>query len=375
MKKYCKKCKISARDTDTVCAKCGNPVYVFGASATSPAGGGTTAGTVGGGLLSLQGKVRDLEEARKKVVVFGRGLSLLSLLVLLLILFILYQVYSRTVLAYAVIDNIRFEQDPVAEGLITVTYDVKVPGKVAFDRRSGSSHMEKVDLIASPVLNKSTKWSWPSEPKSGIDFHVLYRGGLLRASVDKHFDVTRSEVGVEVVFLLDITSSMGPYIEGLKKNCNDFADQIRKEGVDCRLGLIGFGDVAEGDEFVVLEPTSKISDFQSKVASLRMVGGGDAPESSVEAMDLALKMKFRPHTRVCFIHITDAGCHEEDRIPAQGRALKDRKIITHVLSLKRQQTLYRPWWENGGFHGLRDGQFDEILKEVAKSVVDEINSD
>jgi Mg-chelatase subunit ChlD len=377
--KYCKICKTAAKDTDTVCAK-GHPLSVFGGGGKTSPGGvtarpGAVAGvTVGTTMFTLQGQVQQLEDARKKNVNFGRGLGLLSLLIFLVIFLVLYQVYSRSVLAYAVLEDVQFSQDPVAEHEITVRFNVKTPGQVVFDRRSGSGRTEKLDVITK-TGGQETVWAWPSDPKTGIDFRVISRGRWLRTSEQMHFDVTRASLGVEVVFLMDITSSMGRYIEGLKRNCSDFAEGIRKQGIDCRLGLIGFGDVDYNEPILTFDPTADIDEFQANVARLKLTDGGDIPESSVEALEKALEMTFRPHTRVCFVHITDADCHNRERIPKVVRELKQKGIVTYVVSQRGLKPLYGPLCVNGGsFHGILDGQFDEILKDVARSIANQIKS-
>jgi hypothetical protein len=325
--------------------------------------------------FTLSGKIAELEQVKEKNLKRGRNLGLLSLLAALAIFIVLYTLYSRTVLAYAVLENIQFEQDPVAENQITVSFDVKTPGKVAFDRRSGTGHTEKLDQIAA-VEHQRTVWSWPSDPKTGIDFSVVSRGGWFRTTTDRHFDVTRSAVGVEVVFLMDVTSSMQRFIDGLKEKCIAFADEIRRKGVDCRLGLIGFGDVEINEPFTVFNPDPDSHKFQRAVAGLDLTSGGDAPESSVEALEKALEMEFRPHTRICFVHITDAGCHHKERIPDIVDALKENKIVTYVISQRNLRGLYGPLCVNGGaFYGINDASFEAILKEVAKSISDQIKSD
>ena len=105
---------------------------------------------------------------------------------------------------------------------------------------------------------------------------------------------------------MDVTNSMQPYIESLKEKCIAFADEIRRDGIDCRLGLVGFGDVEINEPITVFEPNSDPRKFQDAVARLELTDGGDSDESSVEAVERALDLKFRPHTRICFVHITDA---------------------------------------------------------------------
>ncbi len=305
----------------------------------------------------------------------GRILGILSLVAALAILILIYSVYSRTVLAYAILENIEFEQDPVAESQITISFDVKTPGKVAFDRQSGTGHTEKLDLIT-VAEHRQTEWSWPSDPKTGIDLSVISRGGWFRTRTDKHFKVTRSEIGVEIVFLMDVTSSMQKYIDGLKEKCIAFADEIRRDGIDCRLGLIGFGDVEINEPITVFEPNANAKEFQDAVASLQLTDGRDPPESSVEALERALELAYRPHTRICFVHITDAGCHHHERIGDIAKSLQENKVVTYVISQRILNRLYSPLCVNGGkFYGITDAPFESILQEVAKSISNQIKSD
>jgi hypothetical protein len=325
--------------------------------------------------FTLAGQIAELEQIKLKNVKRGRNLGLLSLLAALAILILIYSVYSRTVLAYAVLENVEVTQDPVAESQITVSFDVKTPGKVAFDRRSGTGHTEKLDTFTQ-VVHRDTDWAWPSDPKTGIDFSVVSRGGWFLTRTDKHFNVTRSEVGVEVVFLMDVTSSMQPFIDGLKDKCIAFADEIRREGIDCRLGLVGFGDVNLNEPFTIFKPNADANEFQNAVAALQLTSGGDIDESSVEAIEQAMDMEFRPHTRICFVHITDAGCHNRQRIPELASSLKENKVVTYVISKPNLRSLYSRLCVNGGsFHAIGESSFESILKEVAKSISNQIKSD
>ncbi len=407
--KYCKKCKIAAKESDTVCSKCKAPLSTFGSATASaapkppgpkpapaptptptsqkpsataatrspqPLAGAATA-TVASKVptFTLAGQIAELEQIKQKNLKRRRNLGLLSLLIALAILILIYAVYSRTVLSYAILENIEFEQDPVAESQITVSFDVKTPGKVAFDRQSGTGHTEKLDLIAT-AEHRRTVWSWPSDPKTGIDFSVVSRGGWFRTRTDRHFKVTRQEIGVDIVFLMDVTSSMQPYIDGLKDKCIAFANEIRRDGIDCRLGLIGFGDVEINEPITVFDLNADPKEFQDAVARLQLTNGGDADESSVEAIEKALDMEFRPHTRICFVHITDAGCHHRERIPDLVASLKENKVVTYVISQRKLRGLYSPLCVNGGsFYGIHDAPFESILKEVAKSISNQIKSD
>lgn len=373
--KYCRICKTRGGDAESVCAKCGSPLAVLGGSVASSSEGG---GTVAPGL-TLQGQIRQLEEAQRKNVRRGRALGVIAAIVAAAIILTVINVYRLTVLSYAVVKEVEIKQDESSDRTIRITFDVVTPGKVSYDRSSGSRRIEKVDLFAD-AGRKELTWTWPADPATGIDFRVGYRGGLTRAAVSRHFDVTpevRRAAHVDVLFLLDTTISMNDFIVGLKQKAIDFASIVRKEGHDCRLGLIGFGDVDYREPMQVYEPTSDVQLFQSQVANVPRTDGGDEPESSLEATRAGLSLDFREGATVCFVLITDAR-YKKDReqlLAGLVAELRRRSIVMYVVSRKDFATDYSRLCVNGGrFHAIEDARFEEILTVLARSITNQIRS-
>ena len=362
--KYCKKCKLMAKSEDAACRQCGGPFDEFGANRAGRNGDNS------GPALGLQGQIQELASAERRNIRRMRFLMGLCGLFVGAMLFVAYQVYSYRVLSYAVLDNVQINQDASEQNRIRVEFDVVKPGKVAFDRLSGGNRTEKLDVFSRPgpaVLS----WAWPSAET--VNFRVVYRGGLTKATEEKSMNVTRSGRALDVVFLIDTTRSMTPFIEGLKRKCIDFADIVNRDGHDCWLGLVGFGDLELNEPIEVFEPTADVKQFQSRVGSLEVTGGGDEPESSVEALDRALTIDFRDGARVCMVHITDAGCHHVGRLPGIARTLRDKDIVSYVVSVQEYANLYARLCGNGGkFVPIDNAKFDDILDYVAESLVNEI---
>jgi hypothetical protein len=61
------------------------------------------------------------------------------------------------------------------------------------------------------------------------------------------------------VFLVDITGSMQPQIDGVVENVSLFVSKLTERGIDYKLGLILFGDAIEK----VYQPTEEIEIFLS----------------------------------------------------------------------------------------------------------------
>lgn len=362
--RYCRKCKLMAKADADTCARCGESVGGFGSAKNKDDSEG------GGPALSLQGEVEKLEAVAKRNVRASRLLMAVCGGIVLALMLTGWQVYAAQVLSYAVLDNVQIDQDPMAQNRVRVSFDVVKPGQVAFDRRSGDSRTEKLDDFskAGPV---SMSWTWPS--RDTIDFRVVFREGLTRTAEQKVLAVGEVSNAVDVVFLMDSTRSMTPFIDALKQNCIDFADIVSREGHDCRLGLVGFGDVDLNEPIEVFPPTADLGQFQQRVGSLEVTGGGDNPESSVEALQRALTIPFRDGARVCMVHITDAGCHNTGQLPTLARQLRDRAITTYVVSSDEFANLYTRLCNNGGqFYSIEDAGFESILDNVARSIVNEI---
>lgn len=361
--KYCRQCKLMAKGDADNCARCGEPVGGFG--------GAKNSGEAGDGpSLSLQGKVQELEAAAKRNVRNTRLLLAVCGVIVGALLLTGWQVYATQVLAYAVLDNVQISQDDAAPNRVTVSFDVVKPGQVAFDRRSGDARTEKLDDFSKPGP-VTMSWTWPS--RDTIDFRVVYRGGLTRTADQKLLAVGEVSNAVDIVFLMDSTRSMTPFIDTLKQNCIDFAEIVRREGHDCRLGLVGFGDVDLNEPIEVFPPTADLGEFRQRIGGLEVTGGGDNPESSVEALQRALTIPFRDGARVCMVHITDAGCHNVGQLPTIARQLRDRSITSYVVSSDEFANLYARLCTNGGeFYSIEDAGFEDILNNVARSIVNEI---
>src|ERR1700684_1225964 len=116
---------------------------------------------------------------------------------------------------------------------------------------------------------------------------------------------------VDIVFVLDVTESMQPYIDAVKANVIAFAQDLQSNSRDYRLGLVTFEDYvvssypdcncAYRNAF-----TSDVKQFTDWVGTLHAGGGGDIPEDQLDALAYAAKFPFRPEAEGIIIIVTDA---------------------------------------------------------------------
>jgi hypothetical protein len=165
---------------------------------------------------------------------------------------------------------------------------------------------------------------------------------------------------VDIVFVLDVTASMQWAIDDLKNGIGKFADALGKAQLDFRLGLVTFQDLTiPGEKVEVVlfknadkeEPfTNNVTAFRDKVGQLKADGGGDIPESSIEAVSEATKMPFRQGTTRLLLLITDAPPKITKTTVADAvKQVKDRGIDSvHLVVMKLDVDVYKPLMTAGG---------------------------
>jgi hypothetical protein len=119
---------------------------------------------------------------------------------------------------------------------------------------------------------------------------------------------------VDIVFVIDITESMQPYIDAVKENVIAFANDLAANHRDYRLGLVTFEDYVVSSFADCGCPyrnhmTSDVHEFINWISTLHAGGGGDIPEDQLDALAYASTFPFRPSAQGILILITDAQDH------------------------------------------------------------------
>jgi len=147
------------------------------------------------------------------------------------------------------------------------------------------------------------------QPRGGLtrdDFHLFEDGKQVPI---KDFAGIGEARPVDIVFVFDTTGSMSAEIAGVKNTCVAFADKLRRANRDFRLGLVTFGDeirqVYGGGDTL----TGDADEFKGWIGRQNANGGGDDAEISLDALERATRMHYRPGTQKVLILITDAPPH------------------------------------------------------------------
>jgi hypothetical protein len=227
---------------------------------------------------------------------------------------------------------------------------------------------------------------------------------------------TSLQYAVDIVLCIDATASMGPALDNVKYNALSFPGRLAEEmagkgrGISSlRLKVIAFRDFGDrADDALVesrfLRVPSELDEFERVVRSLRPGGGGDVPESGLEALACAMAADWekgldrRRHVIVMF---TDAPAHRLGDARQTSAHTYPRSIPSSLDGLfeqwghaRSQQALMEnsakrllifapedyPWndiaddWNNTLFfpsaagEGLEEWEMDQIIATIANSL-------
>ena len=181
-----------------------------------------------------------------------------------------------------------------------------------------------------------------------------------------------NEFRLDILFILDTTSSMGYFIDKFKFQFLQIIQEIRKEIPEAILftGFIGYKDIFDkelGDEYIVYDFTTNYEILKSKIEEIEPDGGVDIPEDIPGAFELAfdkIDQSWKGNTKIAIL-MTDSPCHgtefhnlnqnndeQRDEYPKgdpEGRDIKEmiRKFVKYKISLfcvelgKKTEKMYK----------------------------------
>ncbi len=181
-------------------------------------------------------------------------------------------------------------------------------------------------------------------------------------------DTSGGVYAADIIFVLDVTGSMGNEIGQVKDNIVEFADNLSGKGIDYRLGMVTFLDVIENK----YPFTKDVQEFRDIIGQQYAHGGGDGPENSLDALYEAAQYKFRDDAAKVFVWITDINYHENDWATSRTKSevvteLLKKGIKVYAIGPSYHQTdAYDPIiLPTGGSFFDIGGNFKDILFEIA----------
>ena len=192
----------------------------------------------------------------------------------------------------------------------------------------------------------------------------------------------------DIVFLIDVSGSMAPIIDALRANIESFIDSLSRGDAnnaapvkDWRGKVVGYRDIehAEREGLPWLEDNPFVRDavaLKAQLGALRANGGGDEPESLLDALYKVATMeaspkgaqseeptrwRYRSEAARVVVVFTDASFKETMSLPeAKGGGLQD--VANVVMANRIILSLFAPNFE--GYDRL--SQIDKSEWEVVE---------
>ncbi len=130
---------------------------------------------------------------------------------------------------------------------------------------------------------------------------------------------------LDLIFVIDLTGSMGDDIAQVKRTVLDILNTIKGSFANFRVGFVGYKDWSDGaDIFKDMAFTSSFDDITALINGLTTGGGGDEPEAVLEALFRALRMPWRNGCNKQIILMGDAPPHDPvPQGPDAGKTASD----------------------------------------------------
>ena len=122
------------------------------------------------------------------------------------------------------------------------------------------------------------------------------------------------KTSLDLLFIMDITGSMGSFLDSAKNNLINIINRIISEcpGIDINIGFIGYRDIEEFNfgEYSEIDFTKNYTYVKEIIDNVYAYGGGDAPEDIAGAFEMALNKTWKNNARIGVL-VADAPCHGE----------------------------------------------------------------
>ena len=195
----------------------------------------------------------------------------------------------------------------------------------------------------------------------------------------------------DIVFVVDRSGSMGGTINTVRKNVNEFARNLAKDGVAARFGLATYSDEVYGrrlgktDEDTILTKfgetyfTTDPVELEKALEKIKIAHGGDSPETATPALTKIVSTydwSKSPKNKKFVVLLTDARMKEDPSIPSIAEALTTLKkagIDRIVATTLYNQRNFKDFVSEGRLMDIDRNLADSLTKDAASWIVETVS--
>ena len=250
---------------------------------------------------------------------------------------------------------------------------------------------EKVEKIPEPVTTTKEN-TVAAKDKDGNSYTQYERvDKTTTVEITKTPPTVKKAGEADIVFVVDRSGSMSSTINTVRKNVNEFARNLAKDGVAARFGLATFSDEVYGrkkgrtDEGTILTKfnesyfTSDPVELEKALAQVKLAGGGDSPETSTPALTQIVSTydwSKSPKSKKFVVLLTDARMKEDPSIPSIAETLTTLKkagIDRIVATTLYNQRNYKDFVSEGRLMDIDRNLADSLTKDAASWIVETVS--
>lgn len=164
-------------------------------------------------------------------------------------------------------------------------------------------------------------------------------------------EFSSENVGVDLVFIQDMSSSMDGAISGVRSSAISFAAELANQGLNISIGSVGYSgpgtipSTPGSSSCEFLGPVQDLSDpvaFQDHVAKEWVaVGGCDIPENALEAIEYSHNStSWRTGAARVYVDITDASHHTNETTCNSSGPCTDHSLSSIVSLVGKTSTIH-----------------------------------
>ena len=263
----------------------------------------------------------------------------------------------------------------------TLENAIGLPEKIGVYTADGKRH----------ELNVAWDLSGYDKTKSGeyliqgiIQTGEFFYSSPLTNRVSVGITIYESMVGTaDIVFVLDISGSMGDEIDNVKDNIAAFAKAMEEQGVNGRFGIITYSDFTldspEEESSIIKSGASNwftsAYECANAIDAIELAYGGDNPETAIDGLMLANTLETRKDARVFYILVTDDSYKVDNNYGVSSMTetieiLNDNNVSVSVITDNYSKSYYTSLVsETNGIIGNIYGSFSSILVEELTPII------
>ena len=250
---------------------------------------------------------------------------------------------------------------------------------------------EKVEKIPEPVTTTKEN-TVAAKDKDGNSYTQYERvDKTTTVEITKTPPTVKKAGAADIVFVVDRSGSMGGTINTVRKNVNEFARNLAKDGVAARFGLATYSDEVYGrrlgktDEDTILTKfgetyfTTDPVELEKALEKIKIAHGGDSPETATPALTKIVSTydwSKSPKNKKFVVLLTDARMKEDPSIPSIAETLTTLKkagIDRIVATTLYNQRNFKDFVSEGRLMDIDRNLADSLTKDAASWIVETVS--